>query len=217
VRSFIQRHLDPDARLGEVLFALIMALGFTGSVRLGLDEPDNQALFAGILGCNIAWAVVDAAMYLLSEIFERGRTARLAREVRAAGSDEEARQIVAVEVAGRLPIVDGKPGADAFHAWIAGLVKDEAGETTTVTRADLLGAVAVALLIVAATLPIVAPFLVVEDEGLAVRISNSIALAMLFLLGAWWGRSVGASPWRIGAGLTGIGIVLVLVTIALGG
>jgi VIT1/CCC1 family predicted Fe2+/Mn2+ transporter len=75
----------------------------------------------------------------------------------------------------------------------------------------------VALLIVAATLPIVAPFLIVEDPALAVRVSNAVALSMLFLLGAWWGHIVGASPWRVGAGLTGIGIALVLITIALGG
>src|SRR4030095_1923207 len=32
--TFIQRYLDPDDRLGEILFGLIMALGFTGAVRL---------------------------------------------------------------------------------------------------------------------------------------------------------------------------------------
>lgn len=217
MRSFIQRHLDPDARLGEVLFALVMALGFTGSVRLGLDEPDSEALFVGILGCNVAWAIVDAAMYLLAELFERGRTARLARQVRAARSPEEAHDIVAAEVASRLPIVEGEPEAAPFYEWIAGLVRENTVPTTTVTAADLRGAAAVALLIVLATLPVVVPFLVVTDAALAVRISNGVALALLFLLGMWWGRTVGANPWRIGAGLTGVGVVLVLVTIALGG
>jgi hypothetical protein len=32
-----------------------------------------------------------------------------------------------------------------------------------------------------------------------------------------WGRAVGGNPWTIGAGLTGVGLLLVLVTIALGG
>lgn len=194
-----------------------MALGFTGSVRLGLDEPDNEALFIGILGCNVAWAIVDGAMYLLGEIFERGRTARLARDVRAAASEEEARAIVAQEVASRLPIVEGAGGADSFHGWILGLVRQAPLDAATVRRDDVLGAVAVALLIVLATLPIVLPFLVVADPDVAVRVSNAVALTMLFLLGAWWGRIVGTSPWRTGAGLTVVGIGLVLVTIALGG
>ena len=50
MRAFIQRHLDPADRLGEILFGLIMALGFTGAVRLGHEEADNRALFIGIFG-----------------------------------------------------------------------------------------------------------------------------------------------------------------------
>lgn len=217
MRSFIQRHLDPDARLGEVLFGLIMALGFTGSVRLGLEEPDNRELFLGILGCNVAWAIVDGVMYLLTELFERGRVHRLAREIRAARSDEEALELVQREVASRLPIADGIEGGRDFYALLLGLVRRSDTGTTRVERGDVHAAVAVAVLIVVSTLPIVVPFLLFEDPAVAVRISNGIALTMLFLLGAWWGRIVGANPWRIGLGLTGIGIALVLVTIALGG
>src|SRR5512143_3759203 len=42
MRAFIHRHLDVSVRLGEILFSLIMALGFTASVRLGLGEADNR-------------------------------------------------------------------------------------------------------------------------------------------------------------------------------
>ena len=86
-----------------------------------------------------------------------------------------------------------------------------------VHRADLLGGVAVALLIVLATFPIIVPYLVVPDPNVAVRVSNAIALTLLFLLGVRWGQIVGGRPVRIGAGLTLIGLVLVLVTIVLGG
>ena len=37
------------------------------------------------------------------------------------------------------------------------------------------------------------------------------------LLGAWWGREVGGNSLRIAAGLTLVGVVLLLITIALGG
>jgi hypothetical protein len=33
----------------------------------------------------------------------------------------------------------------------------------------------------------------------------------------YWGRTFGASPIRIGGGVTAIGLILVLITIALGG
>ena len=46
----------------HLLFGLIMALGFTGAVRLGREEADNRTLFIGILGGNIAWGIVDGGM-----------------------------------------------------------------------------------------------------------------------------------------------------------
>ncbi|MGD9764853.1 MAG: hypothetical protein AB7V27_14155 [Candidatus Binatia bacterium] len=100
--AFIRRYLDPAGRLGEILFGLIMALGFTGAVRLGLDEADNRALFIGILGCNLAWAIVDGVMYVLTELFERGRKARLARDVRAAPNEAAALQLIGNEFDDRL-------------------------------------------------------------------------------------------------------------------
>jgi VIT1/CCC1 family predicted Fe2+/Mn2+ transporter len=82
---------------------------------------------------------------------------------------------------------------------------------------DLLGGAAVALVIVLSTFPIVVPYLVVPNPELAVRLSNLIALAQLFLLGAWWARVVGGNWLRIASGLTLVGVLLVLITIALGG
>ena len=84
-------------------------------------------------------------------------------------------------------------------------------------REDLLGGAAVALAILLATLPVLVPFLVVGDPNVAVRLSNAIAVTELFLLGAWWGKVVGVDPLRIASGLTVLGVVLVLLTIVLGG
>jgi hypothetical protein len=72
MREFLHRHLDPADRLGEILFGLIMALGFTGAVRLGREEADNHALFVGIFGCNLAWAIVDGVMCVLARLVRAG-------------------------------------------------------------------------------------------------------------------------------------------------
>lgn len=68
-----------------------------------------------------------------------------------------------------------------------------------------------------ATFPVVVPYLMVSDPNVAVRVSHVIALTLLFLLGARWGQIVGGSWFRIASGLTLVGMVLVLVTIMLGG
>jgi len=217
VRDFIGRHLDPASRLGEILFALIMALGFTGSVRLGLGDPDNRELFIDILGCNLAWAIVDAVMYLLAQLFERQRSAKMLREVRQMRSGPEALARIAEELNERFPLVENAPGVEQFHHWLLDLIRSRELPPAGLHAGDLRGAVAVALLIVLSTLPLLVPFLVLADPAVAVRASNTVALGMLFVLGSWWGREVGRDPWHMGASLTAIGFVLVLVTIALGG
>lgn len=215
--SFIQRYLDPAGRLGEILFGLIMALGITGAVRLGQEAADNRTLFIGIFGCNLAWAIVDGVMYVLTALFERGRKARLVREVFNAATEEEALQRIGEELDGPLVELTTPQERGQLHRWVLGILRREEPELAGLRREDLFGGVAVALVIVLATLPVVVPFLALSDPNLAVRLSNLIALALLFLLGAWWGRVVGGSSFGIAAGLTLVGVVLVLITIALGG
>jgi hypothetical protein len=214
---FIRRYLDPIDRLGEILFALIMALGFTGAVRLGLDEADNRALFIAILGCNLAWAIVDGVMYVLGALFERGRKARLVRDVHAAPNDAAALQLIGDELDDQLAPLLGRDERGQFYRSVLAAVRRAAGEPLRPFRDDLLGGVAVALIIVMATLPVVLPYLLIADPNAAVRLSNVVALTLLFLLGVRWGQLVGGRSLRIATGLTAIGVVLVLITIALGG
>ena len=217
MRAFIQRYLDPAVRLGEILFGLIMALGFTGAVRLGHEGADNRALFIGIAGCNLAWAIVDGVMYVLTALFERGRKARLVRDVLRAPSEEAALQRIGNELDGPLLELTTAQERGQLHRWILAILRRAQPATLRLHRADLLGGVAAALIIVLATFPIVVPYLVVADPNLAVRLSHLIALTLLFLLGAWWGRVVGGRAIRIASGLTLLGVTLVLITIALGG
>lgn len=217
MRAFFHRYLDPADRLGEILFGLIMALGFTGAVRLGHEEADNRALFIGIFGCNLAWAIVDGVMFVLTQVFDHGRRARVTREVLNAPNEQAALQRIGEEVDNPLLALATPEELDQIHRRVLELVRRSTTERPTVRREDLLGGVAVGLIILLATLPVVVPYLAVASPTLAVRVSHLIALTELFLLGAWWGRMVGGSSLRIGAGLTLVGAVLVLITIVLGG
>jgi hypothetical protein len=217
MRAFIHRHLDPADRLGEVLFGLIMALGFTGAVRLGREEADNMALFIGIFGCNLAWAIVDGVMFVLTELFERGRQARATRDVLAAPNEEAALQRIDDELGGPLLALTTPQERQQVLRRVLELLRCTKPEQPSVRRKDLLGGLAVALIIILATLPVVIPFLILRNPNVAVRVSNLVALTQLFLLGAWWGRMVGGSSLRIAAGLTLVGVILVLITIVLGG
>ena len=73
------------------------------------------------------------------------------------------------------------------------------------------------LLVVLATFPVVIPFIFIAETALAMRVSNAVALVMLFAAGHAFGRYAGGVPWRSGLAMMGIGAALVVATIALGG
>lgn len=217
MRGFVRRHLEPADRLGETLFGLVMALGFTGAVKWSRQDADERELFLGILGCNVAWGIVDGVMHALGEVFERGRKARLAHQVRHATSEAEAHAHVARALDDRLGPLTGDEDRAQVHRWVLERVRREAPPPATLTWADARGGAAVALIVVVATLPILVPFLLVDDASWSVRLSHGVAVLELALLGAWWARIVGASVWRISLGLSAVGLALAGVTVMLGG
>jgi VIT1/CCC1 family predicted Fe2+/Mn2+ transporter len=63
----------------------------------------------------------------------------------------------------------------------------------------------------------VIPFIFMTDAVNALRVSNLIAVAMLFAAGYAFGRITGGRPWVVGISMVLLGAVLVALTIALGG
>jgi len=215
---FIRRKLDPADRLGEILFGLIMALAIIGAVRVGEEAVDNRGLLIAIVGCNLAWALVDAVMYVLVAVFDRGRKLRLLKEVQATASDDDALERIHGELGSSLEPLVSPEVLRGFYAEVLKTVRsDEGPKSAGVERDDLLGGVAVALVIMLATLPVVAPYVLIANTTRAVRVSEAIAVGLLFLLGHRWGKIVGSHPWGVGAALTLIGGLLVGVTVLLGG
>ncbi len=87
------RVLDPLERSSEIMFGLIMALTFTCSVSVASSTPDVRTMLVSALGCNVAWGVIDAAMYLLAEMVTRQRQRIFAIAI-ADASPAEARRMI---------------------------------------------------------------------------------------------------------------------------
>jgi VIT1/CCC1 family predicted Fe2+/Mn2+ transporter len=82
---------------------------------------------------------------------------------------------------------------------------------------DLLAAVGIFLIVSASTFPVVLPFMLIDEVGMAKAVSRGIALAMLFFGGLALGRFAGYGSWRAGLLMAGLGTVLVAAIRALGG
>jgi VIT1/CCC1 family predicted Fe2+/Mn2+ transporter len=64
---------------------------------------------------------------------------------------------------------------------------------------------------------VVIPFVVMRSAVPALRVSNAIAIAMLFVAGFVYGRQVGRSPWLLGLSMVLLGAMLAALAMALGG
>jgi VIT1/CCC1 family predicted Fe2+/Mn2+ transporter len=210
------RVLDPIDRISEVLFGLFMVLTFTGTLSVldsGRDEV--RTMLVAAIGCNIAWGFVDGVMYVLRNLVTRGRKARLLRAVRAGSRPEAAHRLIGDAIGG-LRAALTTADLERVRQWIVAQPVQDA-ETVRVTRPDLLGAVAVFLLVFLSTLPVVLPFVFVADAVAAKRISAAVAIVMLFLCGHAWGRYAGFKAWRAGWVMVLLGLGVELIVIALGG
>src|SRR5258706_7724858 len=75
--------LDTVERVSEMCFGLFMALTFVGAVNaIGEEKQSGAAMFYTAFGCNLAWGLVDAVMYLVRTISTRGKQLTLALAVR---------------------------------------------------------------------------------------------------------------------------------------
>jgi hypothetical protein len=212
----VTRALDPADRVAEVLFGLIMVLTFTGSLSVAeAGRDDVRAMLIGALGCNLAWGIIDAILYLMGCLGERSRQLITFRAVRAAGSPERARAILADLLPSAIAQVIEPAEFEALRARLAQL--PEPAAHGRMTKADWIGAAAVFLLVFVSTFPVVIPFIVMRDARLALRVSNAIAVAMLFMTGYTYGRLTGYRPVWMGVSMVVLGAVLVGLTMALGG
>jgi hypothetical protein len=211
-----ERLVDPIARISEVLFGLIMALTFTGTLSAATaGREDVRELLIGMIGCNIAWGLVDAVMFLMSSLTERGHDLLTINAVRRAGTPEEAHRVIG----GALPsLVASTLSKDDFEKVRQGLLRlPDLPPKPALNRRDWLGALAVFMLVFLSTFPVVIPFLVFTNVRIAIRASNVVAIVMMFLAGYWLAKHGGHHPWRAGLSVVLLGVVLVGIAIALGG
>ncbi|MFI5316321.1 MAG: VIT family protein [Myxococcota bacterium] len=220
-QSFIDKYLDPAESLSEVLFGVIMTLTFTlgaGILVRADDASAAQQLLIAALGCNVAWGTIDAAMYLGGQLFERGRLMRLGRAIRVAPDEASSLALVASEFDELMLGVSTPEERERLYRAIAANVRARpARGGAGLGRADFWGALASFWLVVLSSIPAAIPFLLIADARRALRVSNALLLALLFLVGYRWARHTPANPWLVGTGLLVAGVALVALAIQLGG
>jgi hypothetical protein len=210
------RVLEPYERVSEVLFGLIMVLTFTGSLSVAeAGRDDVRTMLIGALGCNLAWGIIDGTLYLMGCLSEQGRGVRAWGALRRAASPEEAHRVIA----GALPPMVAAALSPAEYESVRQKLLDvsEPPARPRLSRTEWLGALSVALWVVVTTFPVAVPFMFMDNVARAMRVSNAIAVILLFLAGWAFGRVAEYHPWLTGVAMVFVGVALVGLTMALGG
>jgi hypothetical protein len=210
------RVLDPVERVSEVIFGLLMAMTFVGSLSVasaGREEVRTMMITA--LGCNLAWGLVDAVMYLVRTATTRTRNHTLLARLRGGADAVTGQELVAQALPPLIATAAGTDGLEIIRRRLVAL--PPLPRRSRLRWDDYIGALGTFVLVVLATFPVVVPFMLLDEAALAVRVSNGIALAMLFLGGCILARYAGGNPWRSGIALAITGAALTAAIMALGG
>lgn len=211
-----QRVLDPLDRTSEILFGIIMVLTFTGSIRVAdAGREDLRTVLGGAIGCNLAWGVVDAAMYLMATFMARARLLVMLKALRRIREPEAAHRIITDLLPSALSTALTSPEIETLRQRLT--QQALSSSAVKLTRTDFVGAAGVFLLVFLSTFPVVIPLIVVRQPRVALGLSNAVAVLMLFILGWSLGRYAGRPGWRSGLSMVLVGLVLVAITMALGG
>jgi len=211
-----KRILDPLERSSEVLFGLIMVLGFTSTVSaVHSGRPEIRTMIVGALGCNLAWGLVDAIMYLMASLGEKGHGLATLNAVRSARSAKEAHRAIR----SGLPEVLAKCMDESQVEQLrVELLRLSAPARARLTADDWRGAAGVFLLVFLSTFPVVLPFIFSPNHvSRALRISNLVAIIMLAITGYSYGRYSGEQKWIWALSMVLLGAAMVALTVKLGG
>jgi len=217
--SFFDRYLEPADRLNEVLFGLIMVLTFTLTAGIAVRENPDAAreLLIATLGCNLAWGVIDGAMYVMGSLLERSRREREIAKVRSAPDEAAAFAVIARVTEDKLGVYSTDEERTQLFRLIRAAARRSPPERMRLLREDVYGGIASFCLVVISTIPAVIPFLLIDAPHRALRVSNLLMVVLLFVVGLQWGRHAHVNRWAAGFAFLATGSALVGIAIALGG
>lgn len=207
--------LDPVDRISEVLFGLVMAVTIVGSLSIATAETaEVRTVLYAALGCNVAWGLVDAVMYLMRTATERSRLRAIGGRIR-----------LTEPVAGRTLIAAALPdhlepfvGADDLEAMRRRILAQPAETGSILHARDFVEALAIFAWVVLATFPVVLPFMLIQDAPRAFEMSRIVTVVMLAILGFALGRyAAHPRPLITGASMALFGVLLIGAVKALGG
>jgi hypothetical protein len=218
VKEFISHNLTPSERLSEALYSLILVLTVISAIEITIarNQQTSSTILFVALGASVAWGMVDAVIYVLTGLHKRNHHVRVVSRVKSRSKTDAIRQIDD-ELEDSLIGVLEKEERDRIAEQVFATIHDATPKRQGVTKDDVLGGIASLLISFIIVLPPLMPFILNLPLDYGIRLSNVIAVAMLFIVGYVSGGLGGMNRVRWALTITILGVIIVFVTILLGG
>jgi hypothetical protein len=218
---FVRQYLDPASQLSEILFGLIMVL--TVTLTAGLSVAEGKAgvrqLLIATVGCNLAWGIIDGVMYVMNNITLRSLRSQFLHTVQHAPDKQTALKLIKDEMEARLSL--HSPLSPKESSMLSQSLHKRAGELrlpkVKLEKEDIYGAIACFWLVTVSCLSAAVPFFIFSQPTVALRVSNVLLIVLLYLVGRRWAHYAGTNRLLSGLSMVTIGLLLVGVSILLGG
>lgn len=208
--------LDTVDRVSELCFGLFMALTFVGAVSAATaGEGAGRKMFYTALGCNLAWGLADAVMFLVRTLTNRGRRRTLAWNIKYELDAPAGIRALRKALPQWITPLIADPELELIRARVATM--PDLPRRPGFLRDDVVGAVGIFLIVVSSTFPVALPFVLFRDVSTALIVSRVLTIAMLFGSGMALGYHAGFSGWKAGLVMAAVGVALTMAIIALGG
>jgi VIT1/CCC1 family predicted Fe2+/Mn2+ transporter len=221
-KKLVKDYLSPSDRLSEIMFGLIMAMTVIGSAKAALlnggEDLTGRVIIIAALGCNIAWGLADAFMYVFSELFDRGKYSRLIATIKNTQDEEAAMTIISKELEADILQSLSEDERKSVCSSVFKNVASIQPEKVRLSKDDIAGAfVCFLLTFFSAFLAVIPFFLPVFNLGIKILLSRVISMIMLFGIGYQYAKHTGRNKMMTAVVMVILGFIINIVIFFLGG
>ena len=213
---FRQEHLTEGDKQVEMLCGVIMVLVMIGYLKLSLVQEGfefKKIMMLVPLGCTAAWGIIDGIMYVLLNLRERGKKSKLLSLIKSQKDENDVFTLIKNEFVSPLfDVLDKEIQIYIFREVVKRLTSAVIEKPKGISKNDLRIVATSFVLVVSAGIPLIIPFILLNDVSLAIQISHIIGLVMLFCIGYWWAKLASRHKIRSAIAITLLGAAIVGMT-----
>jgi hypothetical protein len=218
VREFYNTYLPHGDRLGEIFYAVwmvVVSLGILGGTGFEGGAITYVVLIAFLV--NITWGLIDGITVMYSGVIERRKTDGLIHDLQTNNDGSSRRAGASALEDGITSILDPADRERVLDMIVASRRgKDPQKIRYYAEREDWYYALGILIIDLLVVVPLIAPFLMIQDPETALWASRLIASTIFAILGAAYARELNRNRWIAGLFLGTLGLSLSILAFMAG-